>query len=102
MKDRSQTSPKDRAITDRAVGDRKRGQDRVIRASELGQYDYCARAWWLHTVQGAQPANAGELAAGEAVHRRHGRAVWLAAALRWAAIGLLVLAAALVVWAALG
>lgn len=65
---------------------------RVIRASELGQYAYCARAWWLQTIREIQPANARDLRQGEAAHRQHGRAVWLAGALRWMAIGLLTLA----------
>ncbi len=67
-------------------------KSRVIRASELGQYAYCARAWWLQTIRGIPPANTRDLQQGEATHRRHGQTVWLAGALRWAAIGLLALA----------
>ena len=29
----------------------------VIRASEIGQYVFCQRAWWLGTVQGYRPVN---------------------------------------------
>ena len=47
----------------------------VIRASELGEYAYCARAWWLGRVLGYRPANLGRLAAGEAAHVRHGQKV---------------------------
>lgn len=68
---------------------------RVIRASELGQYAYCARAWWLQAIREIQPANTRDLQQGDAAHRQHGRAVWLAGALRWMAIGLLALAIAL-------
>jgi len=64
----------------------------VIRASEIGQYAYCARAWWLGSVVGAPTANADELASGAAVHRRHGRAVWLSRALFAMAMALAVLA----------
>ena len=74
---------------------------RVIRASELGQYAYCARAWWLQTIRGVAPANTGALQQGEAAHRQHGRAVWLAGVARRVAIGLLALAALLALLTAL-
>ena len=45
------------------------------RASEVGQYVYCARAWWLGAVQQVRPVNVKELRAGRAAHRRHGRQV---------------------------
>ena len=67
-------------------------QPRVIRASEIGQYKYCAKAWWLGSVMGVPSANTRALARGEAVHRQHGQTVWLAAGLRWLAVGLIVLA----------
>jgi hypothetical protein len=47
----------------------------VIRASELGQYAYCARAWWLGRVLGYRPTNLETLAAGEAAHVWHGQTV---------------------------
>ena len=47
----------------------------VIRASELGEYAYCARAWWLGRVLGYRPANLERLAAGEEAHIRHGQEV---------------------------
>lgn len=52
-----------------------RKTSQVIRASELGEYAYCARAWWLGRVLGYRPANLEELAAGEEVHLRHGQKV---------------------------
>ncbi|MEO6062812.1 MAG: hypothetical protein ABIQ99_12815 [Thermoflexales bacterium] len=67
-------------------------QRRIIRASELGQYAYCARAWWLQRVAGVAPTNNQDLAAGTAAHQQHGRLVWLAGALRWAAVALIALA----------
>ena len=71
---------------------KSRGQ--FIRASEIGEYTYCARAWKLK-LDGHQPA-AGRAAraAGEAWHRRHGRSVRQARRLR--AFALLSLVVALV------
>lgn len=69
-----------------------RKDERVIRASELGQHSYCARAWWLSAIMGVQPANVRELSAGSAAHERHGRKVWLAGALRIAAAVLAIIA----------
>lgn len=65
---------------------------RVIRASELAQYSYCAKAWWLGSVMGKASTNVREMQSGTAAHQQHGRAVWLASALRIAAIALVVVA----------
>lgn len=48
---------------------------RLIRASEVGLYVYCARAWWLGQVEGYRPVNQAAFEAGKAAHRTHGRAV---------------------------
>jgi len=50
-------------------------QDRVIRASEIGQYEYCARAWWLGQVLGYRSHNVEEMTAGAEEHVHHGRQV---------------------------
>ena len=50
-------------------------KNRIVRASEVGLYTYCARAWWLGQVKGHRPAHRAAMAAGEAVHQTHGRAV---------------------------
>ena len=68
---------------------------RVIRASEIGEYVFCHRAWWLHHIQGHTSANVQELAAGTALHAGHGRLVGFASALR--ALAILLIAAAIVV-----
>jgi 3-mercaptopyruvate sulfurtransferase SseA len=47
----------------------------VIRASELGEYVYCARAWWLRRVQGVASRNVAALNRGQQAHDRHGSAV---------------------------
>ena len=67
-------------------------RDRVIRASEIGQYTFCAQAWWLGSVEGQPSANRQELAAGEATHTRHGWGVRASLALRRLAYAVLVLA----------
>jgi len=50
----------------------------TISASEVGQYTYCRRAWWLARVQGSIPTNQEALANGTMSHRQHGRGVRLA------------------------
>jgi len=67
---------------------------RWIKASEIGEYQYCRRAWW-YRLQGAQSANAPELALGTRQHARHGRGLRLVAWQRLAALGMIVLAVAL-------
>jgi len=67
-------------------------RERIIRASEIGQYVFCAQAWWLGSVEGHPPANQQELAAGEMAHSRHGWRVRTALVLRRLAYGVLVLA----------
>lgn len=47
----------------------------VVRASEIGQYVYCARAWWLGSVLGYESANVQAMESGIAAHEAHGQAV---------------------------
>lgn len=47
----------------------------VIRASEVGEYVYCARAWWLRRVAGEEPAGQARRDLGTALHVCHGRTV---------------------------
>ena len=76
--------------------------DDVIRASEIGQYAYCARAWWLGRVRGLPSAHVVEMRRGTAGHRAHGRSVERYHQLRRLALSLIVLAAvALLAWAVL-
>ncbi len=46
-----------------------------IRASELGEYLYCQRAWWLRRELGIESQNVRELQAGQQYHNAHGRLV---------------------------
>ncbi|MBN1956539.1 MAG: hypothetical protein JW900_16030 [Anaerolineae bacterium] len=72
--------------------------ERIIRASEVGRYAFCARAWWLGSVEGRPSANWREMAAGETAHRRHGQRVQASVRLaRWAYLLLILAAVAAVV-----
>ncbi|MDO9348126.1 MAG: hypothetical protein Q7T47_02490 [Anaerolineales bacterium] len=67
-----------------------------IRASEIGSYIYCARAWWYRR-QGWEPENQAELTTGTELHRAHGRSVMAAGLTRTLALILLLAALALLV-----
>lgn len=68
----------------------------VIRASEIGSYRYCRRAWW-YRKQGVESGNQAELATGTELHRRHGRKVLAAGLLRTLGVILLLTALTLLV-----
>ncbi len=68
---------------------------RTLRASELGSFLYCQRAWWYQR-QGIAGQNQTELASGNAFHAGHARSAKLALVFRRAALFLIILAAALV------
>jgi hypothetical protein len=72
-------------------------EDPIIRASEISQYSFCARAWWLGRVKGYRSSNLAAMQQGGAQHRAHGRTVEGYHRLRWLAVGLLALAALLIV-----
>jgi hypothetical protein len=60
----------------------KRERRDYIRASGMGEYTFCARAWWLRRV-GVNPTRGGEArAAGTRWHESHGRSVERARRLR--------------------
>jgi hypothetical protein len=61
-------------------------KQRYRRASEVGEFTYCHRAWWLHQIQGHRPVNQAVLARGEQAHASHSALVRLAALLRRGAL----------------
>jgi CRISPR/Cas system-associated exonuclease Cas4 (RecB family) len=50
---------------------------RTIRASEIGTYVFCARAWW-YRINGVPSENNEGMAAGSAFHNQHGGRVLIA------------------------
>lgn len=68
---------------------------RTIRASEIGTYVYCHRAWW-YRKEGYQPDSEKELAAGSKVHLEHTRQVWLSGCIRILAYAFLIAALILI------
>lgn len=64
----------------------------ILRASEIGEYVFCHRAWWLRRVRGLESAHRAQLDAGIARHLQHGRAAQRADALTRAASVLFALA----------
>lgn len=67
------------------------------KASEIGEFVYCHRAWWLHHLQGFDPTNRAALDAGRIHHARHGKTVQGAVWVRRVAIALLVAAGVLLI-----
>ncbi len=57
---------------------------KTIRASEIGIFLYCQRAWWYYR-QGYDSENQAELNAGSILHEQHAQAVWVIGCLRWIA-----------------
>jgi hypothetical protein len=68
----------------------------MIRASDIGSYLYCRRAWW-YRKQGVETENQAELAGGTELHLQHGRRVMAAALLQIAGYALLLMAIVLLV-----
>ncbi len=73
---------------------------RFIRASEVGEYVYCAQAWWLGRVQNLPSEHRAAMETGRMAHRRHGRDVRVPLALRRLGCALLACALILVILAA--
>lgn len=73
--------------------------ERFISASELGEYAYCRRAWWLRAVHGVTTgAQGNRFSAGHAAHWRHAWSLWWARALGWMATLVMAAAIAALAW----
>jgi CRISPR/Cas system-associated exonuclease Cas4 (RecB family) len=64
----------------------------VIKASEIAEYVYCGRAWWLRVKVGYAPNMPERLVRGTIHHRQHGADVARATLARRVALGLLFVA----------
>lgn len=71
----------------------------LVRASDLGAWAFCNRAWWLREVKGAAHDSPDVLDRGSAAHVAHGKQVQ--GARRLSTVGLILVAAGLVVLALL-
>ncbi|WP_420644179.1 hypothetical protein [Candidatus Leptofilum sp.] len=76
--------------------------DYWIRASEIGDYLYCRRSWWLKRSRGVASQNVREIAHGEQHHRQHGQQVQQSIWLRRAAYALIFVVVALVTYSLVG
>lgn len=64
---------------------------RIIRASEVGEYLYCQRAWW-YSSQGHQSDHQREIEGGQVFHQKHARLIIISGCLRTLAYVLLTIA----------
>jgi len=72
----------------------------LIKASELAEYGFCHKSWWLRNICQLSPANQANLTRGQRVHTRNEHQVqsanrWQQASFILFGIGLLILVAAL-------
>jgi hypothetical protein len=73
--------------------------ERFISASELGEYAYCRRAWWLRAVQGVTTHQQGtRFDRGRAAHAHHAWYLWWARLLGVLAALMLFIAVAYFAW----
>ncbi len=71
---------------------------KIIRASEIGTYQFCHRAWW-YQQQGFEPDNKLEIAFGNEMHENHARMVQRGNCLQFIAyVSLLLAVLIIVVW----
>jgi hypothetical protein len=98
-------TPHQRSIVQQMMPKERSLERSLVRASEIGLWSFCQRAWWLARVKGTPHRNPTLLSRGQEAHHRHGRVLRTAQRLAVAGQGLVVLAlllagAALIVWLA--
>lgn len=64
----------------------------LVRASDIGLWAYCHRAWWLARVQQAPHQNPQQLAHGIEMHTEHGARLAQAQRLQRAGVWLMLVA----------
>jgi hypothetical protein len=64
---------------------------KIIRASEIGTYQFCNRAWW-YQLQGYEPENQTALMEGKQYHEKHSTVVTFAGCLQIIAYGMVLIA----------
>jgi len=47
----------------------------LVRASDIGAWAFCNRAWWLANIQHAEHENPAALSRGDKAHAAHGQSV---------------------------
>lgn len=78
-----------------------KGRGKYLRASEVAEYVYCARAWRLRVDGHEQASGQARRAAGEAWHAAHGQSVVRARRMRLLAglaFALALITALLILW----
>lgn len=73
-----------------------------IKASEIGEYVYCSRAWHLRHQRGEAMGNVRELENGRFHHKKHGRTVQKSVWLERAAYALLFITIAAITFQLVG
>ena len=73
---------------------KKSTSSKVIRASELGTFLYCRRAWW-YQKNGEKSSNQAQMNLGTQLHEQHGRQVLQTGCLQTIGILFVIAAAAL-------
>jgi hypothetical protein len=63
----------------------------MIRASEIGTYQFCRRAWW-YQLQGYEPDNQADLTRGSDIHEQHGKKLLVSNCVQYLAYGSILLA----------